>query len=332
MSGSRRMLTGEEALAPGTVRREGPMPVLLNPKAGSAARARSVLRTDRRFRVREVDPGDIAAAVREERERGAHRLLICGGDGTLSAAVGAAAGTTLEIAAFPGGTLNHFARDFGIPVDDPAAALDTAVTGTWRSVDVGTVNGHIILNTSAVGAYPEFVRRREHLEQRMNYPLASVAAAADIWRDPQVLALDLETADGRRTHVQAPLLFVGVHERALDRAGRGMRRPNGARALHLLVVTEHDPSRIRALAARAAARGIEGLAAEHGIESCLTSEATVVMPEAACLIAIDGELLQVTSPLRYRFLADAVRVVAPMTRASRVAGHPLHLPKAAPDR
>src|SRR6185503_20461620 len=104
--------------------REGPMPVLLNPNAGSAARARAALCTDPRFRVREVNPANIADAVREEAVQGTPRLLICGGDGTLSAAVGAAAGTALEIAAFPGGTLNHFACDFDIPTHDPAAALD----------------------------------------------------------------------------------------------------------------------------------------------------------------------------------------------------------------
>ena len=82
----------------------------------------------------------------------------------------------------------------------------------------------------------------------------------------------------------------------------------GARSLHILVVKEHIRSRIHAVAARAAARGVEG-ASDHEIESCLTSQATVAMPDASCQIAIDGELLQVASPLRYQFLADAVKVV-----------------------
>lgn len=252
---------------------------------------------------------DIADAVRGEADQGTRRLLICGGDGTLSAAVAAAAGTALEIAVFPGGTLNHFAHDFGIPVDDPAAALDLAVTGRSRPVDLGDVNGHVVLNTSSVGAYPEFVRRREDHEQRLNYPLATVAAAADVWRDPHALAVDLETADGAHYHFQTPLLFVGVHERVLERAGLGKRRANGARALHILVVKEHDRSHIHALAAKAVARGVDQLASEHEIESYLTSRATVVMPNASCAIAIDGELLEVTSPLQYRFLAQAVKVV-----------------------
>ncbi len=286
-----------------------PIPVLLNPEAGSAARARAVLRTDRRFQVREVEPANIGDAVRAEADLGTRRLLICGGDGTLSAAVGAAVGTALEIALFPGGTLNHFAHDFDIPLDDPAAALDMAATGISRPVDLGYVNGHVILNTSSVGAYPEFVRRREDLEQRLNYPLASVAAAADIWRDPQALAVDLQISDGTRCHFETALLLVAVHERVLERARFGKRRANGTRALHILVVKHDTRSRIRALAARAVARGVDGLASERQIESYLTSSATVALPNASCVIAIDGELNQVTSPLRYQFVPGAVKVV-----------------------
>jgi len=286
-----------------------PVPVLLNPEAGSAARARAALRADRRFHVREVEPASIGDAVRGEVDQGTRRLLICGGDGTLSAAIGAAAGTAMEIAVFPGGTLNHFARDFGIPFDNPAAALDVAATSIARPVDLGYVNGHVILNTSSVGVYPTFVGRREDLEQRLNYPLATVAAAADVWRDPQAVAIDVQTADGARYHFQTPLLFVGVHERMLDRAGLGMRRANGARALHLLVVKQHTRPRIHALAARAAARGVDGLVSENEIESHLTTGATVTMPNASCVVAIDGELVQVTSPLRYQFVPGAVHVV-----------------------
>jgi diacylglycerol kinase family enzyme len=290
-------------------RKQLTIPALLNPDAGSAARARAALGTDRRFRVCDVKPAAIADAVRLEVDRGTRRVLICGGDGTLSAAVGAAAGTALEIGVFPGGTLNHFARDFGIPLDDPAAALDLAATGVPQPVDLGTVNGHVVLNTSSVGVYPEFVRRREDLEQRLNYPLATVAAAADVWRDPQALAVELQTADGAHRHFQTPLLFVGVHERLLDRAGLGMRRSDGVRALHVVVVKQHTRSRIHALAARAVARGVDALTSEDGIESHLTSRATVAMPDQSCVIAIDGELLQLTSPLRYQFVPGAVNVV-----------------------
>src|SRR6476660_501085 len=133
------------------------MLALLNPRSGSADHARGLLESDSRFELREIEPGAILNAVRAEVDHGTARILICGGDGTIAAAVGAAAKSQLEIAILPGGTLNHFARDMGIPPADPVAALDLAATGRARPTDLGYVNGRAFLNTSAVGAYVDFV-------------------------------------------------------------------------------------------------------------------------------------------------------------------------------
>ena len=286
-----------------------PIPTLLNRAAGSSARAAHALRSDRRFHVREVEPAHIADAVRAEARRGTPRLLVCGGDGTLSAAIGAAAGTALEIALLPGGTLNHFARDFGVPGDDLTSALEIAVNGTAQPVDLGYVNGHPILNTSSVGVYVDFVRRRERLERHLGYRLASAAAAAAVWHNPQPLAVALHTADGAHRRLRTPLLFVGIQERVLDRAALGVRRAGGVRALHVLVVKEHTRLRIHRLAFRAAAVGIDAVVSDHEIECHLTTEATVAMPRRTATVAVDGELLRLTPPLRYQFVPGAARVV-----------------------
>jgi diacylglycerol kinase family enzyme len=285
------------------------IPAILNPGAGSAARARDALASDERFLVRELEPARIASAVRAEARKGTRRLLVCGGDGTLCAAIGASAGTGMEIAVFPGGTLNHFVRDLGIPLDDPSAALDVAAGGKARSVDLGNVNGHPILNTSSVGVYVDFVRRRERHEQRMDYRPASVAAAVDVWRDPHTLDLELRTADGVERRLRTPLLFVGIHERVLDRAGLGTRRVDGARALQILIVKEHTPARVHALAVKAAVRGIETLIADDDVERLVSRSAVIATSRATPTIAVDGELLLVRSPLKYEFVPRAAEVV-----------------------
>ena len=285
------------------------IPAILNPGSGSAARARAALAADGRFSVRELEPARIVGAVRAEARRGTPRLLVSGGDGTLCAAIGAAAGTGMEIAVFPGGTLNHFARDLGLPLDDPAVVLDVAANGTARPVDLGMVNGHPILNTSSVGVYVDFVRRRESHERRMDYRPASVAAAVDVWRDLRALDVDLRTADGAHHRLKTPLLFVGVHERVLERAGLGTRRVDGARALQILVVKEHTPARVHALAAKAAARGIEALIADDEVERVVTTSAVVAMSRPTAAIAVDGELLNVRTPLKYEFEPHAAEVV-----------------------
>lgn len=226
-------------------------------------------------------------------------------------ALAAAAGTTLEVAILPGGTLNHFARDHGLPTDDPAAALEIAVSGTAKPVDLGYVNGHAILNTSAVGVYVDFVRHRERLERRLSYRAASVVAAISVWHKPRALAVELETADGGQRQVYTPLLFIGMHERVLERAALGKRRRDGARALHVLLVRDHTRLRLHALVFRALMSGLRGLLHEHELATRLTRRLVVTTATPKAEVAIDGELLELESPLRYELVTDAVRVVRP---------------------
>lgn len=287
------------------------IPALLNPLSGSAAQARAALTAGARFRVLELAPEHLADAVRAEASLGTPRLLVSGGDGTLSVALGAAAGTGLEITVFPGGTLNHFARDAGIPLDDPVAALDVAANGMPRPVDLGHVNGHAILNTSSVGIYTDFVRRREHLEHWLNYRLASVAAAAGVWRDRRVVDVELDIAGGTRGRFRTALLFVG-YPRAHSRSRRARDAPTRRRSCPAHPRREAPaPLHIRRLAFQPPARGIQGLVPEKAIEAYVTRNATVEMAEDPGSIAIDGELLPAWSPLRYEFVPGAAKVVHP---------------------
>src|SRR5688572_16239962 len=113
------------------------IPAFVNPSAGSAPDVLKLLHADARFEVREVDAESLSAAVRAAAKAGASRILVSGGDGTIASAADALAGTECELAVLPGGTLNHFARDLGLPRDDLGACLEIAATGEARSIDVG---------------------------------------------------------------------------------------------------------------------------------------------------------------------------------------------------
>ncbi len=108
-------------------------------------------------------------------------IVAAGGDGTVSsvAAAVAAAGKTLGV--IPAGTLNHFARDAGIPteLDDAVALIKDAHT---RGVDIGLVNGRVFLNNVSLGNYPRMVHERERLESgRRPRAIATALAVARTW-------------------------------------------------------------------------------------------------------------------------------------------------------
>src|SRR5919198_133481 len=97
---------------------------------------------------------------------GAKLVVAAGGDGTVSTVAGALAGTAAALGVIPLGTLNHFARDLGIPLDIAAAVVNT-LQGRPHLIDAGEVNGRLFLNNSSIGLYPAMVYRRAKQQRRL---------------------------------------------------------------------------------------------------------------------------------------------------------------------
>ncbi|MBO3681260.1 bifunctional phosphatase PAP2/diacylglycerol kinase family protein [Streptomyces sp. NEAU-YJ-81] len=127
---------------------------------------------------------DLIDLLRQAARRAADRagaLGICGGDGSVNAAATIAAERGLPLAVFPGGTLDHFALDLGVPAfEDTAHAV---AEGDAVAVDLGRATPLVgggatsqFVNTFSIGFYPELVRIRESMEGRLGkWPAAAVA-------------------------------------------------------------------------------------------------------------------------------------------------------------
>ena len=68
---------------------------------------------------------------------GADLVMAAGGDGTVRMVASVLAGTDTRMGIIPSGTGNLLARNVDIPLEDPAAAMVAALTGTDHQVDVG---------------------------------------------------------------------------------------------------------------------------------------------------------------------------------------------------
>jgi len=110
---------------------------------------------------------DIAATIRRRMAENKRLFVAAGGDGTVNCVVQAVAHTEAAMAVIPVGTFNHFARDLGIPLDW-RAALDVAVSGAQKQIDVARINERYFVNNISLGLYPEMVARRE--ERGRDYP------------------------------------------------------------------------------------------------------------------------------------------------------------------
>lgn len=287
----------------------GGIPAFVNSDAGSAGAAKAALAAAGSFAVVDVAGADVEMAVRRAMDQGARRVVVAGGDGSVAAAAAVLAGTGVELAVLPGGTLNHFARDLGIPTDADAAAR-AATSATTRAADVAVVNGRIFLNTSSVGAYVVFVRTRERLEQHLGYRAATLLAAASTFWRLRRFGVEVEV-DGERRIYNTPIVFIGVGERELQLPKLGSRVADGRAGLHVFVVRGRTRAALVALALAGAARGVQWVSRTPALDSFLVDRARIVFRRRKGNVAVDGELVPMTSPLEYELRPNALRVVVP---------------------
>src|SRR3954470_4727201 len=159
--------------------------------------------------VEEVPGPDLLARAQAAAASAADVVVMGGGDGTMSAGAGGLAGSGKPMGLLPLGTLNHFARDLGVP-----SALEEAVAviamGRVREVDVGEANGRVFVNNSSIGVYPAAVSLRDAwMESKGTHKwMAMGRAAIDTLRWFPVVRLRLHMGDGG-VDVTTPMVFIG---------------------------------------------------------------------------------------------------------------------------
>ncbi|MGC4042821.1 MAG: diacylglycerol kinase family lipid kinase [Armatimonas sp.] len=118
------------------------------PAAGSTALDQARKRLGERLgRWQEITlrPGEDLLDLAHEAAATADVVLVAGGDGTVRAVAKALQNSGVPIALIPFGTVNVLARELGIPIDDPATAVDVALDGVATPIDIGLCNGEPFL-------------------------------------------------------------------------------------------------------------------------------------------------------------------------------------------
>ena len=258
--------------------------------------------------VRLCSGGGIARLAERAVADRAKLIIVGGGDGSVSAAAGVLAGTDTALGILPLGTLNHFARDLGIPFDVAKAARIIAA-GQRRKVDLAEVNGRTFINNSAIGLYPLMVTDRESQQKRLGRSkrLAMlVASARTLARfNHQRLTLSVE---GQKAQLDTPLLFVGNNDYqvALPAAGRRETLSDGK----LSVMVMRSKSRLGFV--RAALRALVGRSRTDDLVQLPPVEKLKVDSRRGTLpLSLDGEAVELAPPLTYRIRKKALTVIAP---------------------
>ena len=234
-------------------------------------------------------------------------IAAAGGDGTVSSVAAAVARANKTLAVIPTGTLNHFARDAGIPT-----RLDAAVglmrTGRPGAVDVGIVNGRSFLNNASLGSYPRMVDERNALERRgRSRRVAAIVAVARTWWRLRSVTAAL-AIDGRELIRRTPFIVVGNGRYVLS--GFALTRRHHVSDHQLSLYVAPRAGRLGALALPL--RALFGtLDRYEQFETFAATEITIALGQRRVLAAIDGEVRELESPLRCAIKPGALQVLLP---------------------
>ncbi|HEU4776905.1 MAG TPA: diacylglycerol kinase family protein [Telluria sp.] len=252
---------------------------------------------------------DMTSAAKAALADGLPIVVAGGGDGTINAVASVLAGTDTRFGVLPLGTLNHFAKDMGIPLtlDD---AIATIARGIAKRVDVGEVNDRVFLNNSSLGLYPDMVRDREKQQRRLGRGkwLAALWATLGALRRYPFLNVRLRLADGEEHARRTPFVFIGNNEYTMQGFSIGERtRLDGGR---LSLYVAQRPGRLGLL--RLAWSALRGrLAQERDFDVLGTESMQVDTRHKHLPVATDGEVTVMATPLRYRIRPRALNVIVP---------------------
>lgn len=212
----------------------------------------------------------------------------------------------------PLGTLNHFARDIGLP-NDLEAAMDVIAAGHVQKIDVAEVNGRVFLNNSSIGIYPFLVAERSAEQKRIGVgklaalgPALLLTLKASSWQRVRI------SIDDKGREQRTLCVFVGNNFYDLSKLGHRSSLVSGE--LCVYVVKQQSWLGLALLPFKVAFGLIDPV---HDVELFRVQSLEIRARRRHMRIAMDGETVEATTPVHYRIRPGALRVLAPvLTKAT----------------
>jgi diacylglycerol kinase family enzyme len=292
------------------------VPVIINAGAGNPHvedRSRELtalllaggIQTDVRLAHTGEEIDTLVRAAVDERPR---MMIAAGGDGTISTAAAALAGTDIPLGVLPFGTLNHFAKDLGIPLE-LETSVQNIIENNVIAVDVGVVNGRVFINNSSLGLYPDIVRDRERQQSRLGRGKwrAFLWASLSALRRFPFLIVRIEVESTKRDFI-TPVVFIGNNEYQMQGFDIGARESLERGALSIYIVKRQRRASLVRLSLAALLGRLEQA---RDFESLTATELVIETNRKHLLVSTDGEVQRMRSPLHYRIRPRELRVIVP---------------------
>jgi YegS/Rv2252/BmrU family lipid kinase len=235
-------------------------------------------------------------------------IIVAGGDGTLRSVAQVIEGRKFILGIIPAGTLNHFARDLGIPFDTEEA-VKVVSERNFTDVDAGCVNGLFFLNNASLGLYPRTVKKRDEQVETLgrNKWAALVFAFAGIFRRFPLFTVELEL-EGKRIRRTSPVIFIGNNFYEMNLFSLGTREKLNEGKLCLYIVRCKNRWRFFVMLVHIVFNRLDQ---NKDFESYVTGKLNIITKKKKITAALDGEVMKLENKIHIQSLPKAIKVLVP---------------------
>jgi diacylglycerol kinase (ATP) len=139
--------------------------------------------------------GEARLMARRGVDEGFEKIVAAGGDGTINEVVNGLAGTNVTLGLLPIGTMNVFATELGLPVNNLQSCWDVIRNDSVRIVDLAQANKKFFVQLAGVGLDAQVVQETSAQLRRNFGPLSYIISAVQIAaRKPPRLFIQSEDA------------------------------------------------------------------------------------------------------------------------------------------
>lgn len=228
-----------------------------------------------------------------------HKIIAAyGGDGTICSVADTVINSSTTLIPLPGGTLNHFTKDLGVPqeLDEAIGRLKHAKK---KTIDIASVNGKTFVNNSSIGIYPSSLRERSHYEKYLGKWPAAIVASIRAFAKFQVYEI---TLNGKIIHT--PFVFVGNN--TYDSKNGMTRKSINKGVLSVYAIRSNKRRTLFKLFALAV---INRLHDAEELQYFTTTKLHIKSRRSRLRVATDGEHEVLESPLNYELRPGALNIL-----------------------
>ncbi len=267
-----------------------------------------------------VEGKDITGILESLMARNDGDILIGGGDGTIAACAHLFMNQEVDdkedrdkiaFGVLPLGTMNLLAGDLGVP-SDPEEAMTAYHSLKTMQIDVASVNGHYFLCNAAIGMIPEASIAREEVRKSPSLSSWSSLAAAIVGGLDQSMRRSMRiTINNRHKKIRTNVLVVANNAYTMAPTSASERLKRESLRDGLLAVYSARPRALFA-AFRLLARLVTGgWQADPAIHRFHVRQMRVTLEDKTTMLALDGEPIEMQSPLSFEIHPRALNLLIP---------------------